>query len=541
MVRDEIKKAISEVIEEAQTEELLLKFEVPEITVERSGDEKYGDYASNIALKISKLAKKSPNDVAQILERRLKEKILFAKVQIAPNGFINFFLLKEFLQEQVHEILEEKDNYGGLDIGQGKKVQVEFISANPTGPLTLGNARGGFLGDTLANILQKAGYVVQREFLINDAGYQIEVLGHSILGDEKAQYNGGYIEELREKLKKFLDKPAGEIGFKAAQLIFETMIKPVIEQRMKIKFDNWFSEKAMRESGAIEKIIELLKEKKVVFENEGALWFKSTDFGDDKDRVLITSENSERGREATYISQDIAYHYDKFIKRKFDKAIDIWAADHHGYVSRLQAAKKALEMSGELTIIVMQLVKLFQDGKEVRMSKRSGIYVTIEELLDEIPLDVARFFFLMYSPDTHMDFNLDLAREQSEKNPVYYVQYAYARICSIFKKSDADIKKHINEADNLELLNHPAELILIKQLIRLPEIIEDIVKDYQVQRLPQYALDLVRAFHKFYEGCRVIDEKNQDLTKVRLVLVESTRIVLKNTLDLMGISAPEKM
>lgn len=540
MTRQEIKDAIAQATGEYQMQEMLPDFELSGITVECPADEKYGDYSTNIALKIAPLAKKPSMTIAKILTGRLKEKILFAKIKIAPPGFINFYLLKEYLQERVEEILEEGTNYGSVDIGYGQKVQVEFISANPTGPLTLGNARGGFLGDTIANIFKKTGCDVEREFLINDAGYQVEVLGHSILGDEKTQYKGEYIEALREKFKESLSKSPKELGYEAAQYIIETMIKPTISERMKIKFDNWFSEKKLRDSGAIEKITDLLKEKGLTYEKEGALWFRSSDFGDDKDRVLITSEENERSGEATYILPDIAYHYNKLVERKFDKVIDIWAADHHGYVARLEAAKKALEMPGELKIIVMQLVRLFQGGKEVRMSKRAGIYITIDELLEEIPLDVARFFFLMYSPDTHMDFNLDLAKERSEKNPVYYVQYAYARISSILKKAAAEGAGFELPLKNLDLLQEAAETELIKQLIRLPEIVEDTAQDYQVQRLPQYALNLVRAFHKFYEECRVIsDDKN--LTKARLSLVEATRIVLKNTLDLMGISAPEKM
>ena len=448
----------------------------------------------------------------------------------------------EYLQKEIGQIIEDGAEYGRLKLGDNKKVQVEFISANPTGPLTLGNGRGGFFGDALANIYGKAGFSVKREYFINDAGYQVEILGHSILGDEKAQYQGQYIDELRKKFTGFFSsKDPKKVGEKAADYIMEKMIKPTVRERMNIKFDEWISEKKMRQTGAVEKILKLLKEKNLTYEKEGALWFRSADFGDDKDRVLITSDKNERNNEATYILSDIAYHHDKFVERKFDKAVDVWGADHHGYVGRLKAAKKALQLPGELEIIIMQLVRLFEGGQEIRMSKREGTYITLDELLYEIPLDVARFFFLMYSPDTHMDFNLDLAREQSEKNPVYYVQYAYARIHSILAKFKVQSSKFKVASQNLKLLTHPSEMDLIKQLIRLPEIIEDTALDYQVQRLPQYALEMVRAFHKFYEECRVIDDKNLDLTAARLKLVEATGIVLKNTLDLMGISAPEKM
>ena len=526
MLRDEIKKILN----------------ILDAEIKKTENANFGDYSTNAALKLAKKEGKNPMEMAENIKNQIS-KIkggILEKTEVAPPGFVNFFLSKEFLQKEVGQILKDGEDYGKLEIGQGKKIQVEFISANPTGPLTLGNGRGGFFGDTLAKILAKADFTVQREYFINDAGYQVEVLGHSILGDEKAQYKGEYIQQLRKKFTGFLkSKDPKKVGEKAADYITEKMIKPTVA-KMKIKFDEWFSERKLK-GKPNEKMLELLKEKSLTYEKEGALWFKSSEFGDDKDRVLITSDKNEHSGEATYILSDIAYHYDKFIERKFDRVVDIWGADHHGYVARLQAAKKALGMPGELEIIIMQLVRLFQGGQEIKMSKRAGTYITLDELLDEIPLDVARFFFLMYSADTHMDFNLDLAREQSEKNPVYYVQYAYARISGILKKATPIHGLHPDDTDKLKLLKEAAELDLIKQLIRLPEIIEDTAGDYQVQRLPQFALDLVRSFHKFYEECRVIDEKNPDLTQARLSLVEATRIVLKNTLELMGISAPEKM
>jgi len=540
MTRQDIKDALMQVVREYQMQEMLPTFEPSQILVERPSDQNYGDYSTNIALKIAPQAKKPPQTIAEILTKRLKEKIKFAEIKIAPPGFINFYLLKEYLREQVEEVLEESTNFGSLDLGWGQKVQVEFISANPTGPLTLGNGRGGFFGDALANVLKKAGFEVSREYYVNDTGYQVEILGHSILGDEKAQYRGEYIEKLRKELDDLSDKKAKEIGFKAAQIIMETMIKPTIEERMKIKFDNWFSEKNLRDSGAIEKTLTLLKERDLVYKKEGALWFKASEFGDEKDRVVITSDKEGRSGEATYILPDTAYLDDKFNVRKFDKVITVLGADHHGYIARLQAAKKALEMPGILEIILIQLVRLFEGGKEVKMSKRAGTFVTLDELFEEVPLDVARFFFLMYSTDTHMDFNLDLARERSEKNPVYYVQYAHARISSILKKAAAEGAGFEVPIKTLDLLKETSEMDLIKQLIRLPEIVEDTAKDYQMQRLPQYALDLVRAFHKFYEECRVISE-DKEKTRARLSLVEATRIVLKSTLALMGISAPKKM
>ena len=573
---------------------------LPDAEITRVENPNFGDYSTNAVLKLAKKEGKNPMELAQAIVQKLlvSDTDMFTKIEVALPGFINFTLSSEFLAKQVAEILKAQEKYGAEDIGQNKKVQVEFISANPTGPLTLGNGRGGVFGDALANVLAVAGYNVKREYFVNDAGFQVEVLGHSVLKDEQGQYKGEYIDKLSKKFVCwFCSKDAKKIGQKAAIYILKNLIQPTVAERMKIKFDAWVSERKIKESDATIEVLLLLKDKNLIYEQDGATWFKSTQFGDDKDRVLITSAKDGREQAETYLLPDIAYHYKKFTQDKFDKVIDIWGADHHGYIARLQASGKALGAWDEkkLEIVIMQLVRLMRDGREVKMSKRAGTYITLDELLEEIPLDVARFFFLMRAPNTHMDFDLDLAREQSQKNPVYYVQYAYARICSILRKvsesgsppsgwargdvssllkREARIAEAFGEAragrelsnplplpegeinrgwegysssdpeggvEKLQLLNHPSELALIKQLIRLPEIIADTALDYQVHRLPQYSMDLVRSFHKFYEDCRVIDESNKDLTSARLALCEATKIVLANTLSLMGISAMEKM
>ena len=542
---------------------------LPDAIIEHSENASFGDYSTNAVLKLAKKENRNPLAMAGELVEKIKANLstsqvaIFDKIEVAPPGFINFTLAPEFLAKQIAEILDKKENYGVSSAGEGKRIQVEFISANPTGPLTLGNGRGGFFGDVLANILAVAGFDVKREYFVNDAGYQVEVLGHSVLKDEQAQYKGDYIDKLRKKLAPtpkdgllgflvwgcswFSSKDPKVVGQKAAEYILKNLIQPTIKDRMKIKFDEWVSEKVIRESGEADKVLQTLKVKGLTYEQGGATWFKSMQFGDDKDRVLITSAKEDREQSATYILPDAAYHYKKFSEDKFDKVINIWGADHHGYVSRLQAVGKALGAWDEkkLEIIIMQMVRLFAGGQEVKMSKRLGTYITLDELLEEIPLDVARFFFLMRAPNTHMDFDLDLAKEQSDKNPVYYVQYAYARIHSILAKSQFPISNFQtnfkSQIQNLKLLIHPSELSLIKQLIRLPEIIADIALDYQVHRLPQYSLDLVRSFHKFYEECKVLDETNKDLTAARLALCEATKTVLANALLLMGISAPEKM
>ena len=514
------------------------------VSIERPSESSFGDYATNIAMTI----KKNPQEIADAIksatelsqEARGKKRTMFSSTVLerveVKNGFINFFISKEYLQKQVGEIIREKDKFGNLKIGKGKKVNVEFISANPTGPLTLGNGRGGFCGDVLSSVLQKAGYKICREYYINDRGEQVRKLGHSVIGDKEAVYKGPYIEELRKKIKGINPE---EVGMKSAEIILEEMIKPQV-LKMGIEFNIWFHESKLYKKGEIDKILEELERKNLSYKKEGALWFQSTKFGDDKDRVLIKADG-----EKTYLVSDIVYLKNKF-KRGFDKLIYFLGADHYGYIGRIKAAAEALGFKKEqVDMIIMQLVRLIEGGKEMKMSKRTGFYVTIDELIEEVGLDVARFFFLTRSPDTHLNFDLDLAKQQSEKNPVFYVQYAHARICSILKK----IPNSKFQTPNLKLLDHPSEFSLVKQLIRLPEIIEDTAEDYQVQRLPQYALDVATAFHRFYRDCKVLrsssdpqsNSEAEGLQGARLSLVSATGIMLKNILDLMGISAPEKM
>ncbi|MDD5145638.1 MAG: arginine--tRNA ligase [Candidatus Pacebacteria bacterium] len=514
MARKDIKKLIEKAVKE------LYKIDA-EVKIDRPQDLAFGDYSTNVAMTI----KKNPQEIANAIKSGLLEKIE------VKNGFVNFFLSKEYLQNQVREILKQKESFGEIETGKGKKINDEFISANPTGPLTLGNGRGGFCGDVLANILEKASFKVVREYYINDTGEQIRKLGHSVLGDEEAVYKGAYIEELRKKIK--IDNPE-KAGEKAAKIILEEMIKPAIK-KIGIKFDVWFSEKSLHEKKQIEKALEFLKAKSLSYEKEGALWFKTTNFGDDKDRVLIKADG-----ETTYLASDVAYLKNKF-ERGFEKLIFFWGADHYGYIARIKAATEALGYKKEqIDIIIEQLVRLIENGKEVKMSKRSGIYVTIDELIGEVGLDAARFFFLTRGADSHLNFDLNLAKEKTEKNPVYYVQYAHARICSIIKKSKIKNQKLKSEYEDLKLLNHASELNLIKQLIRLPEIVEDTAEDYQIQRLPQYSIDLATAFHVFYRDCRVINEDGNSNNQ-RIALLLATKTVLENTLKLMGISAPEKM
>src|SRR3989344_7086210 len=529
MIREEIREIIQEAVRRVQQEEKWPGFKIPEIQIEHPENAGFGDYSTNISMILAGLIKKNPMEIADLLVEKIqntKYKILNTK--IARPGFINFTLSKDYLQKQIKEILKQGDKFGQLKIGKNKKVQVEFISANPTGPLTVGNARGGPFGDVLANVLKKAGFRVEKAYYVNDYGMQILTLGHSVLKDKEAKYKGAYIDELSKRIK---EKDPEKAGQKAAKIILKEMIQKTTV-RLGIKFDEWFSEQTLYDSGQVEKALITLKKKNLIYEKEGALWFKSSKFGDEKDRVVVKANDFK-----TYLAGDIAHHLYKFEKKKFDKVINVWGADHYGDMKRLKGAMEAFGHEDKLKIIFLQFVSLLEKGEGIKMSKRAGVYVTMDELLDKVGIDAVRFFFLQKSPDTHLNFDLSLAKEQSEKNPVYYVQYAHARICSILRKipnqkSQIPNKFQIPNSKFKNLTNH-FELNLIRQLIRFPEIIEDIIKDYQVQRLPYYALDLAAAFHKFYKDCRVLSE-DKLLTQARLALVKATQIVLKNTLEIMG-------
>jgi arginyl-tRNA synthetase len=528
-MRNEVKNLIWETVKELQKKGEIPDFDIPEIKIERPEEKMHGDYSTNAALIIAGILKRNPMEMAEFIRSHISDISLelFEKTEAVNPGFINFFISKEYLQKQIGEILEQKDKFGELKIGKGQKVNVEFISANPTGPLHIGNGRGGFCGDVLANILNKAHYKATREYYINDMGRQILFLENSLNGREPS-YQNQYIEKMRKE---------GEKNVKKAVKYIVAEIKKTTE-RMNIKFDKWVYESHLKRER--KEVLGLLEKNNLIYEKEGAVWFKSSEFGDDKDRVLKRAEEKTTYHEETYFLSDVAYLKNKF-KRGFDCLIIFLGAEHHGYINRLKAAAEALGYDKErVKPVIMQLVNLLEKGKEVRMSKRSGVYVTLDELMDEVGGDIARFFFLTRSPGSHLLFDLDLAKEQSEKNPVFYVQYAHARICSILKKLKIEGVKLKATTGDLKLLNHPSEANLIKQLIRLPEIVEDTARDYQVQRLPQYAMDLATAFHQFYRDCRVISD-DKELSGARLSLVQAAKIGLKNTLDLMGISAPEKM
>lgn len=527
--------------------------ELPAFIVEVPKDKAHGDFATNAAMVLTKQAKMKPRDIAQAIVDSLdKESKLIEKVEIAGPGFINFYLSKNWIYDILPVVETQDTTYGSVDLGHGEKVQIEFVSANPTGLLHMGNARGGALGDSLANLLKMAGYAVTKEFYINDAGNQIVNLGLSLearyrqqLGDVDYPFpeKGYHGQDIIDTAKRII----AEVGDSYLQLPEEErqqkMIATALEEKLSaiknglhefgVEYDVWFSETTLHESGAITDVVNLLTEKGMTYEKDGALWLKTTSFGDEKDEVLIRSNGIP-----TYYAADIAYHKNKF-DRGFKRVINIWGADHHGHVARMKGAMDALGYdSQDLTIILMQLVRLYQNGEVVRMSKRTGQYVTLQELIEDVGKDAARYFFIMRNPDSHLDFDLDLAKQQSSDNPVYYVQYAHARINSILTATGQPTPKAAH--CDLTLLQEEAELELIRKIADLPNEIAYAAEELAPYRLARYATDLATMFHSFYNSCRVLTD-DAALKNARLVLVNATRITLRNVLTLLGVSAPERM
>ena len=515
-------------------------FDIPIFSVSVAENSEHGDYATNAALIVAKTVKENPMDVAERIKNSLVESsgTFFEKIDCARPGFINFWLSRDVVLDGLREILTQKNEYGKVAPTQ-EKIQVEFISANPTGPLTLANARGGFYGDTLSRVLERAGFFVEREYYINDAGNQIRTLGCAVcaaIGEvpmEEGYYRGEHITEWAEANREMIQKNKEDpelIGRACAQYFLDTMIRPAVEQKMKIRFGRWTSEyDDIREKGFVEQARTFFEKKDLSYEKDGAVWLRTTDFGDDKDRVLVTGDGFP-----TYFLVDAA-HYLQTNELGYGRKINILGADHHGYVSRIQAVARIFEFK-KSDVLILQLVRLVAGGKEVRMSKRKGTFVTIDELLEEVPVDVARYFFLEKSLDTHMDFDLDRAREQSAKNPVYYIQYAHARTASIFRKV-----RYSGEGTHVGLLKESEELAVIKKLMQFPEIIADAARDYQLSRITRYVHEVAHVFHNFYEKHQVIIEGDSDRTSARLALVRGTQIILKQSLDLLGITAPEEM
>ena len=528
--------------------------EAPDIAVEVPREKGHGDFATNLAMLLAKPARMAPRKAAEILVQNFSAGTWVERVEIAGPGFINFYLKPGWVTLALPLIISQGSSYGSVDIGRGKKVQVEFVSANPTGLLHMGNARGAALGDSIASILNFAGYNVTREFYINDAGNQIENFGLSLEArylqaagqDVPFPEEGYHGEDITASVTCFKeihgDRYVGtEAGERRAALVAFALkeklksIKKVLGD-FGVEYDVWFSEQSLHDTGAVQETIGFLKDKGYAYENEGALWFKATDFGVDKDEVLIRSNGL-----STYLAADIAYHRNKFL-RGFEWVIDIWGADHHGHVPRMKAAVEALGYDpAALEVIIMQLVRLYKGGEIVRMSKRSGQFVTLEELIEEVGRDAARYFFVMRSSDSHLDFDLDLARAETNENPVYYIQYAHARICSILRQLNEQ-GGQMPDPENVDfsLLKEEYELALARKLADFPGEVAAAATGLAPQRIARYLHELAGLLHSFYNSHRVITPE-QDLSAARLVLVEATRITLENGLGLLAINAPERM
>lgn len=529
---------------------------LPAFNIEKPANSANGDFSSNIALAGAKAFKKAPRMIAQSIADNIDlEGTLFEKVEIAGPGFLNFYLSQRYYSEIVKDVITKGEDYGASNFGKGKKVLVEFVSANPTGPMHIGNARGGAIGDCLAAVLEKAGYNVSREFYVNDAGNQIEKFATSLEVRYLQLYKDG-IEmpedaykgaDITEHAKSFAaeygDKYVeAESGERRKALVDFALPKNIagLERDLlqyRIKYDNWFKESTLHADGSVTKIIEKFKELGVTYEQDGALWFKASEFGNDKDVVLIRANGIP-----TYIVPDIAYHYNKLVTRGYDKAVDVLGADHHGYVPRMKAALSALGIDeNRLDCVIMQMVRLVRDGETIKLSKRSGKAITLTTLLDEIPIDAARFFFNLREPNSHFDFDLDLAAQETSQNPVYYVQYAHARICSILKKAQSSgITLRTPTDEELDLLNSPEETELIRHLSSLTDEVITAAKTYDPTRITHFVIELATLFHKFYNAQRVIAD-DEGLMQARLYLCVAVKDTIKNILTMLKISAPESM
>ena len=552
MIRDDIAAMIEQAASAAMAAGELPQVAVPEIVIERPSRPEHGDYACNLPMRLARAARANPLDIAKTLVARIEGGEAIAGCEVAPPGFINFRLSEPWLARQVEAILDAGEAFGNVALGAGERVQVEFVSANPTGPLTAGNGRGGTIGSVLASVLEAAGYDVQREYLVNDAGTQTEVFGRTLLARYRQQfgqdaeipadgYPGEYMIDIARTVAeefgdRFLsvDEPPREMVLRGIDIVVDEIRRDL--QSLGVTYDEWFRERWVYEDDrAYDEAMSLIRGKGYLVEREGATWFASTELGEDKDNVVIRST----GR-PTYFASDIAYHYDKFVRRKFDRVIDVWGADHQGHVSRMKAAVTALGVEPErLDILIYQLVSFRRGDELVRLSKRAGNIVLIRDVVAEVGADAARFFFLSRSADSQMEFDLELAKRQSAENPVYYVQYAHARIAGIL--ANADERKFERTGGDVALLTHPAELALIRKMLQLPELVHLMASQHEPHHLPHYAQDLATAFHAFYTDCRVLDDDNLPLSQARLRLCAAAKVTLARALTLMGMSTPERM
>lgn len=552
MFKQRLIELLTQAASQAQRLGKLPSVTLPEVTIERPQNPEHGDYASSFPLKLARTVGINPLTIANDMVELMVPSSEIDSIAVAPPGFINFILKSDWLSRQVDSILTADDTYGNIDLGQGSRVQIEFVSVNPTGPLHVGHGRGAILGSTLANVLTAAGYKVEKEYYINDAGSQIKAFYRSLyaryqqcLGIDAEVpsdgYLGGYMVDLAKEIvteegDRFLSLPESEVVLPLGRLGLEKMIKLIKSdlELLGVSFDVWFSEQSLYDNGQYQTVMSLLRQGGYIAEKENATWFVSTALGEDKDNVVVRGDGSP-----TYFATDIAYHYNKFLERKFDTVINIWGADHQGHISRMKAVVGALGISPErLKVITSQMVTLRRGEELVRISKRSGDIITLREVVDEVGADACRFFFLSRSADSQMDFDLELAKKESADNPVYYVQYAHARIASILRLAR---EKGIDYKDgDASLLTTEPELTLIRKMLLLPEIVEIIARTLEPHHLTYYAQDLATVFHSFYKQCRVVSD-DEVLTKARLRLVQAAKLGLAKTLHLMGMTAPESM
>ena len=525
----------------------------PEIVVEKPKDEKMGDFSTNIAMTLARSERKNPKMIAESVVRYLKNGDL-SQVEIAGPGFINLKMSHEFFLQRLKNVVKQGDDFGQTDVGQGTKVLIEFVSANPTGPLHVGHGRGAAVGDALARILKKSGYDLSTEYYINDVGNQMNFLGRStwlryreLLGEAiefpDDHYRGEYIKDIaneivKQKGNEFLNKPEEECLPFFRKFAKDNILKGIQKDltEFRVNFDNWFSEQSLYDGSSVEKAIEWLKGKGHIYEKDGAVWLKSSAFNDDKDRVIV-----KKTGEKTYFCSDIAYHQNK-INRGFKKIINLMGADHHGYVPRMEAVLQAMGYDNKIfKILLIQFVSLLRAGEKISMSTRAGEFETLRDVVSEVGVDVARYYFLMRSSDTHLEFDLELAKKENSENPVFYIQYAHARICSIFRTAEEKgvVWDRSNEVD-LSLLVEEEEFGIIRAVLAFPEIVEKSARALEVHRISHYLLDMVSRFHGYYSRHRVISD-DKALTLARLSLLDAIRITIRNGFELMGISSPEKM
>ena len=578
-LQDLLNKCIQELISKGTLNEMPSK-----IRIDHTKDNSHGDYATNIALMLSKQAKMSPVELAKIIIDQFEQKSFIKKIEIAGPGFINFFMSQETSSSIVNEIIDQAALYGSSEIGHGKKVLLEYVSANPTGPLHVGHGRGAAYGATVSNLLRNAGFIVDNEYYVNDAGRQMDILTVSIYlrylticGESLRFPDNGYQGQYINDIAQVIYEASGQEFHLKSDLVFENVskdgseggdkeihidqlierAKSILGDRFKavfkvgiesilggikndlaefgVIFEKWFSEQSLIDSGLSEACISKLKDSKNLYEKDGALWFKTTNYGDEKDRVVVRDNGNH-----TYFASDIAYHLEK-LERGYDKIINVWGADHHGYIPRVKASIEALGHDpNKLEILLVQFANLYRGGSKVQMSTRSGSFVTLEDLRAEVGNDAARFFYILRKSEQHMDFDLDLAKSKTNENPVYYIQYAHARICSVFKQADEkELELDVSQA-NLSLLTEEIEKDILRELSRFRSVLESSAIQYEPHQLAYYLRDLSNHFHSYYNACKfIVDDKN--LTQARLALINATQQILKNGLSILGVGAPESM